>query len=232
MSSLADKGFKVGVFGSIHSASVAKDIYSKYCFFVPEVFANDCYCNPKSVNDLQRLNLMLTKQSSRVVDSKLPKIKITLKAIKSYLKHCYKFNGAISTIKQLISEIFYPWRKVRRRTIQPLILFDVYMDLLNKNHPDFSTFYSNHVASNMHRFWEAKFPKDYTSQICSNKRIKRYENEIDISMEKTSYFINQLTDFVDKNKDFQLWIISSMGQAARAAKDYKKQTTHVFILII
>ena len=29
MSSLADKGLKVGVFGSMHSASVPKDIYSK-----------------------------------------------------------------------------------------------------------------------------------------------------------------------------------------------------------
>ena len=221
MSTLADKGLKVGVFGSMHSASVPKDSYSKYCFFIPEPFAIDNYCNPKSINDLQRLNLILSKQSAKSVSSKMPKIKLILKAILSYLKHCYKLNGGISAIKQLIVEIFYPWKKVRRRNIQPLILFDVFMDLLHKNNPDFSNFFTNHVASNMHRFWEAKFPKDYSQQISSDKWIKRYKHEIDNAMRETSYFINELTDFVDKQEGYQLWILSSMGQAA--VNKYSKQ---------
>lgn len=151
----------------------------------------------------------------------MPKIKLILKAILSYLKHCYKLNGGISAIKQLIVEIFYPWKKVRRRNIQPLILFDVFMDLLHKNNPDFSNFFTNHVASIMHRFWEAKFPKDYSQQISSDKWIKRYKHEIDNAMRETSYFMNELTDFVDKQEGYQLWILSSMGQAA--VNKYSKQ---------
>ena len=221
MSSLADKGLKVGVFGSLHSAGVPKDSYSKYCFFIPEAFANDNYCNPKSINDLQRLNLILSKKSARTVNSKPPKIKSIFKAILSYLKHCYKLNGAISATRQLINEIFFPWKKIRRRNIQPLILFDVYMDLLNKHNPDFSNYFTNHVASNMHRFWEAKFPEDYSQQRSSDKWIKRYKNEIDNAMKETSYFVNELINYVDKQKGYQLWILSSMGQSA--VDGYSKQ---------
>ena len=218
MQSLINKGFNVGVFCSMHSASVPKENYSKYSFFVPEAFANDCSCKPKSVNNLQKLNLIMSKESARVVKKSLPSFKIILKASLSYLKHSYKFNGAISSIKQLFSEILCSWKKVRRRTLQPIILFDVYMDLLKKEKPDFSTFFTNHVASNMHRFWEAKFPDHYPKQVSSSQWIKRYKNEIDNAMEATAYFINELIDFVDKNNDFQLWILSSMGQSA--VKDY------------
>ena len=219
MQSLINLGFKVGVFCSMHSASVPKENYSNYSFFIPEAFATDHHCNPKSVNNLQKLNLLMSKESARVVNKKLPKINLIIKASLSYLRHSHKLNGAISSIKQLLSEIISSWKKVRRRTLQPIILFDVYMDLLKKNKPDFSTFFTNHVASNMHRFWEAKFPDDYPNLINSNKWRKRYKNEIDNSMKATSYFLNELVDFVDKNKEFQLWILSSMGQAA--VKDYK-----------
>jgi len=214
MSILADKGFKVGVFGSMQSAFVPVENYSKYSFFVPEVFATNSACKPKTINNFQKINLLLSKESQRVVSNKLPGIKLTINAIKSYLKHSYKLNGFLQSIKQLIFEIIWPWKKIRRRSIQSIILFDIYMDLLIKTNPDFSTFFTNHVASNMHRFWEAKFPEHFTTKISSNKWLKRYKNEIDIAMNTTAYFINELTNYVDKNNNIELWILSSMGQAA------------------
>lgn len=214
MESLINQGYKVGVFGSMHSASVDSDKYKSYSFFIPEVFANNFQCKPKSLNNLQRFNLLMSRSSARVVDQSLPSPKIIFQAINSYLKHPFQFNGAKSVIKQLFSEILHPWKKVRRRTTQSLILFDTFMDLLNKEKPDFSTFFTNHVASNMHRFWEATYPEDYKKKISSDNWINRYKNEIDFSMQKTCYFINKLTEFVDTNNNYQLWILSSMGQAA------------------
>lgn len=214
MSILADKGFKVGVFGSMQSAFVHPKNYSKYSFFVPEVFATNSACKPKTINDFQKINLLLSKESQRVVSNKLPRMKLIINAIKSYLKHSYKFNGLFESIKQLIIEIIWPWKKIRRRSLQSIILFDIYMDLLIKTNPDFSTFFTNHVASNMHRFWEAKFPEHFPSKISSTKWLKRYENEIDIAMNTSAYFINELTNYVDKHNNIELWILSSMGQAA------------------
>ena len=222
ISSLADKGYKVGVFGSMHSASVPHEEYTKYSFFVPEAFASNYLCKPTTINNLQRLNLIMSKKSARVVDKTLPNLNILLKAVVSYLNHSYKFNGALSVIKQLFSELFFPWKKIRRRTLQSIILFDVFMDLLNTKNPDFCTFFTNHVASNMHRFWEAKFPEDYQKEINLKPWKKRYKNEIDIAMRVSSYFINELVKYVDKNSDSELWILSSMGQAA--VQDYTPQS--------
>ena len=219
MSSLVSKGYKVGVFGSMHSASLSPEEYKKFSFYVPEAFATSPICNPRSIDNLQRLNLKMSKASARVVKGSLPNLKISLLALTSYLKHPFKFNGLKATIIKLLSEIFNPWKKIRRRSLQSEIFFDVYMDLLIKNKPDFSSFFTNHVASNMHRFWEAKYPSHYPKKISSQKWIKRYQNEIDNAMISTSYFINSLTKFVDENKDYQLWILSSMGQAA--VEDYK-----------
>ncbi len=224
MSILADKGFKVGVFGSMQSAFVHPKNYSKYAFFVPEVFANNPACKPETINDFQKINLLLSKESQRVVSNKLPGIKLIINAIKSYLKHSYKLNGLFEAIKQLILEIIWPWKKIRRRSIQSILLFDIYMDLLIKTNPDFSTFFTNHVASNMHRFWEAKFPEHFTTKISPNNWLKRYENEIDIAMNTSAYFINELTNYVDKNNNIELWILSSMGQAA----DTTENTTSKF----
>ena len=221
-STLADKGYKVGVVGSMHSASVPQKEYHKYAFFVPEAFASNYLCKPKTINNLQKLNLIMSKKSARVVDNTLPSINILIKAAASYLNHAYKFNGALSVIKQLFSELLFPWKKIRRRTLQSIILFDVFMDLLNTNNPDFCTFFTNHVASNMHRFWEAKFPEDYPKEINLKRWKKRYKNEIDIAMQVSSYFINELVKYVDKNTDSELWILSSMGQAA--VKDYSPQS--------
>ena len=66
----------------------------------------------------------------------------------------------------------------------------------------------------MHRFWEAAYPSDYEELIHDQKWINRYKNEISISMKSTCKYINKLTDFIEKNSEYELWIISSMGQQA------------------
>ena len=38
MSDLASNGYKVGVFGSMHSGSVRENEFRKYVFFIPEAF--------------------------------------------------------------------------------------------------------------------------------------------------------------------------------------------------
>ena len=57
--------------------------------------------------------------------------------------------------------------------------------------PDLSVFFTNHVASTMHRFWEATYPNDYKKQISSDSWIKTYKNEIPYAMKVSiSYIIN------------------------------------------
>ena len=39
----------------------------------------------------------------------------------------------------------------------------------------FSTFFTNHLASAMHRYWEASYPDDYKKNIQDPKWINKYK---------------------------------------------------------
>ena len=107
MSELSEKGYKVGVFGSMHSGRVPTSEFHKYAFFVPEAFSSHCNCKPKSLNGFQKLNLLMSKSSAREVSKELPNIKFIFKAFNSYIKHIYKLRSFFCLIKQLISEVLF-----------------------------------------------------------------------------------------------------------------------------
>ena len=220
---LQEKGLNVGVFGSLHSSQLSPETYSNYSFYIPDVFSthNDCY--PNSFRSLQKLNLYLSRRSARVVRNVFPSPSLFIKSLCSYLKTSFSVTTLLKISFQLLDEILFPWKKIRRRTIQSDILFDGYFHFLKQKEPNFSTFFTNHVASSMHRFWEASFPKDYKKLSHKNFWINRYKNEIKLAMKSTSRYINKLTKFVDKNPDYELWIISSMGQAACEGYTPQKQ---------
>ena len=77
-----------------------------------------------------------------------------------------------------------------------------------------STFFTNHVASSMHRYWPATFPNDYTDFSMSQKWQDTYKNEIWHALGKADFHIKKLLDFIERNRDFTLIIASSMGQSS------------------
>ena len=44
----------------------------------------------------------------------------------------------------------------------PLVA-DMFLHLLQKHQPDVAIMFTNHVAGNMHRYWYALFPEDYSA---------------------------------------------------------------------
>ena len=44
--------------------------------------------------------------------------------------------------------------------MQPIFSFDIYMKYLKSEKPCFTTYFTNHVAGMMHRYWEDLFEKD------------------------------------------------------------------------
>jgi len=169
----------------------------------------------------QEFNLLMSRNSSRTVSRKLPNFLNLIKVVFSYFRNTKRFRGIRKVIFQLIAEIFFPYIKVRRRTIQSDLIFDLFISLQNIHKPDLSVFFTNHVASNMHRFWEATFPTDYQKQVSSKKWIKTYKNEIPEAMKTSREYINILKEYIDKTDDTQLWIMSSMGQ--RRIENYQPQ---------
>ena len=77
---------------------------------------------------------------------------------------------------------------LRRSLIQPIIGFDIYFKYINKFNPLILTFFTNHVAGMMHRYWIDIFP----SRIKENKRSKFNKNSIIKSLDIADKQIGKL----------------------------------------
>jgi len=209
---LAGAGVKVGVFGSLHTYPLPKHPDS-YSFFVPDTFANGSECHPQNLEPFQKFNLKMVDKSGRNVAgglsggdaisfmSKLPALGVTVPTL-------------MRLGEQVISEVSQPVRKVRRRTSQTQIAFDIFYKQLCKTMPDFSSFFTNHVASSMHRYWPGLFPDDYTSTDFDKDWLDLYAGEIEFTLKTADQQLGKLRRFVEKNRDYRLVVLSSMGQAA------------------
>lgn len=211
----ASAGKKVGVFGSLHTYPLPEKL-DKYSFFVPDFFAWGNECHPQSVAPFQDFVLAMARSSARNVSTAAPRDE-TVRFLTNLTRLGIRPQTAIALAAQLISERREPWKKARRRTYQTTMAFDVYLKLLRKSKPDLSTFFTNHVASSMHRYWAARHPSDYSSVSYSQDWQDRYRDEISWSVRQLDKQIGQLSAFVESNSDHQLWITSSMGQAATVA---------------
>ena len=115
---------------------------------------------------------------------------------------------------QLLAERREPWQKVRRRSYQAVLGFDVFMKYLEHTRPSFCDIFTDHVASSMHRYSAAMFPSDYEDFEFTEEWVSAYRNEIDCTMGKFDRIFGKLAAFVDANPEYQLWVATSMGQAA------------------
>jgi len=119
---------------------------------------------------------------------------------------------------QLLDELTDKSKLCRRRGIQSALYFDVFMKQLEVRKPEFCTFFSNHVAAAMHRFWAATFPDDYDEFRLPSDWTKRYAGEVEWAMDLADDFLARLVRFCEQHSDYRLLIASSMGQAASNAE--------------
>jgi hypothetical protein len=213
---LAEAGKKPGVFASMHTFPMPKN-YQDYSFFIPDPFAGDSHSHPKNIEPFQRFNLAMSRKSGRNVDTGIDMKAASALAI-SLPTLGIQPKTLASIASQLISERVENWKKNRRRVFQSVLAFDIYLKLVQKKKPSFSTFFSNHVASTMHRYWAATFPEHYDTYNLSNEWKNRFSGEIEYSMHHFDAFFNRLVQFADKNPEYKIVIASSMGQEATKAE--------------
>ena len=213
---LAARGVRVGVFGSLHSYPMPASLES-YAFYVPDTFAAGPECLPDTLSVFQAFNLEMARASGRNVARRVP-----WKPAARLLARSPALGLRVATFgelgRHLAAERLQPWKSTRRRTYQAVLAFDVFMRQLRSARPQFATFFTNHVASSMHRYWAACFPQDYGSVGFTEDWMDTYAHEIDFSMSKFDRMFGTLADFVDANPDYVLWVTSSMGQEATDAE--------------
>jgi hypothetical protein len=205
-------GVRVGVFGSLHSSNLPDDV-REYCFYLPDYFDNEVFAHPPELTAFQELNLRMTRQSARNVVRQIPLVS-TARFIAAAPKLGLRLATIAASISHLFRESFDKTLRIRRRAYQPLVTMDLFMRQLECTQPDFATFYTNHVAAAMHRYWGAAFPQDYGDDRLEKTWIRQYEGEIEFAMSKFDLMLRQVVNFIDSHPEYRLMVASSMGQAA------------------
>jgi hypothetical protein len=218
---LANHGISTGVFGSLHSYP-APATSTSHSFYVPDVFAKTHETHPKRLEAFQKLNLALSRKSARNVSTQIPKKALLELAIKAPILG-FKATTISKVASQLIQEKKEKWKSTRRRTHQANLSFDLFYKLLDQKKPDFTTFYTNHVAACLHRYWAAAFPDQYDVNHFSDDWINRYDGEILFALDNADAMLERLGRFIKRNPEYQLMLLSSMGQDAVKARPIESQ---------
>ena len=214
---LARNGVKVGMFGSLHTYPMPQDM-SNYAFYVPDTFAAGPECFPKKFESFQNFNLAMAGKNASQVNSG-----IALKEASRFLRAAPGLGLSGRTVSKLVSQLaserFDRKRVVRRRTSQVQIAFDFFLRSLRQDRPDASFFFTNHVASSLHRYWPSLFPDDYDILSYDEEWLKAWKDEIPFTLHEANYQLSQLMEFADASEDFKIVVVTSMGQAAVQGKE-------------
>jgi hypothetical protein len=214
---LAQNNYKVGVFGSLHSWPIPQgQIYS---FYVPHTFAQDSQTIPESLQAFQAFNLEQTKRDGGVVARAVNIKKNYVKTLYHLLKNGLKLSTAFKLGWHVFLEKCNPNYKTFRSIMQAPVAFDFYWRSVKNYQPDFSTFFSNHVAGMMHRYWKYSFPQDFCYQLVS-KRERFLAKNIERAMDITNQQLKKFKSLCDQ-EGYQLVIVSSMGQEALDRGQYR-----------
>ena len=206
---LANAGLKVGVFGSVHSNHVPENV-EQYSFYVPDFFDDVVFAHPPHLVPFQRFNLGMTRRSARNVDTRMPP-NLLMDFARSAPRLGLSPGTLAALANQILSERKVPRLRIRRRSLQSLIMGDVFIQLLRTHKPDFATLYSNHVAANMHRYWAAAFPDDLGQRTLSDQWIADYKDEIFDSMDVFDKILAKILKYC-KETGSVLILASSLGQ--------------------
>jgi hypothetical protein len=209
---LARAGRRVGVFGSLHSYPLPADL-SHYDFYVPDTFAGGAETKPAELSAFQRFNLQMVDRSGRNVSSEVP-VKDALKFLIRAVPAGIRASTLAKVAGQVAKERVWRDRTGRRRTIQSLLAFDLFVAQLQAKRPDGAFFFTNHVASSMHRYWPATFADDYRRADWGDEWRRRFSGELDYVMTEADLMLGELMGFADRNPDYLILIAGSMGQAA------------------
>jgi hypothetical protein len=218
---LHDAGVSVGVCGTLHSYPAPDDL-DAYAFYLPDAFASEPVAHPPELVDLQRFNLAMSRESARNVDTGIAK-----KDAIEVVRHSRRLGIRPATYaalgRQLLAERRQPAMTNRRRTFQSVLLFDIFARQVRRSRPRFATFFTNHVASAMHRYWAAYRPGDYERLGLGEDWVETFRDEVMWATGEAADMVGRLADQVDANPGAQLWIASSMGQRATMAETLETQ---------
>jgi hypothetical protein len=166
------RGMPIGIFGSLQSWPPADP--GAGGFYLPDTFATDERCIPAYLEPLQAFNLAQVRANGRMMSKTAVARPPGPALLAAMIKAGVRPSTLVRIGGQLVAERFDKKYRERRVTFQALLFWDVFRNLFDPDRPPaFTTFFTNHIASVMHRYWSHIFPGDFPA----DKRpgpIKRY----------------------------------------------------------
>lgn len=206
----AEYGITTGVFGSLQSWPIPKT--GHYFFYIPDTFAKNPQTLPHALECFQRFNLAQTKRDGGVVAQSVFLSLRSLKDLFQMIQNGLTIKTVLLLIRQLVRELLNKNFRHIRSIYQSPIAFDLFFRILQQKKPAYVTFFTNHVAGMMHRYWKYLYPQDFNYTVKTNDDYFR-SHAILRAMEIADAQLKKLKDFADSN-GYSLIIASSMGQEA------------------
>ena len=202
---LFEKDINIGIFGSLQSYPPING--KNVSFYLPDTFSPDSKAKPDELSQFQSFNLSMVNKNKAISRAISPsQINLLYSLIK---KRIVSINGLNSILIQLIKEKLNGKYKTRRSLIQNILGFDLFLKNVYEHKPTFCTYFTNHVAGMMHRYWRDLFPEDFS--LKKNEVDSFHSKSILKSMDLADNDLKKLIKF-SKSNNYDLWVISSMGQ--------------------
>jgi hypothetical protein len=200
-------GLRVGLFGPLQSWPARQ--FRHGGFYVPDTFSQDAKTYPASLSSFQAFNLAMTGQNGFTSDAALNPQSL-LKTGVDLLRQGLTPTSAATLAGHLVREVRDERYKQLRASMQVLPSFDLYWRLHRKHQPNLSIFFTNHVASMMHRFWGDAIPgytdeHDYVADDV-------YGSFIMTAMDFTDRQLGRIRKYMASHPDSMLVLAASMGQ--------------------
>ena len=223
---LAANGRSVGLVNSLHTAPSEESMAnSQIKFLIPDIYAKNSLVKPLKYGAFQKFNQELSNKNRRVSS-----LRLGLREIQMGLKLPslgVRLGTLLNTAKLLCQVATKRVTKERLRNLQFMLTADMFVKLLKQNEVDLAVFFTNHIAGNMHRYWYASFPKEYSGDAYyDDKWVERHLREIQHAVALFDSFIGKMMKFCHSTGR-ALIIVSSMGQYANPKLDVTKDVCYV-----
>lgn len=201
-------GLRFGVFAALQSWPAREP--AEGGFYVPDTFAQGPETYPDALSRYQAFNLSMTAENTFSASDHLDVRSMTTTGL-DMLAHGLTLRSAARLVRMLARERRDARWKAARPMAQVLPAFDIFWRLHRRTAPHLSIFFTNHVASMMHRYWGDAM-EDYTStHVYQSDRV--FGTFLFEALDLFDGHLARILPTVDRDGT-RLIIAASMGQGA------------------
>jgi hypothetical protein len=204
-------GGSIGICGSLQSWPPIEP--GTGGFYIPDTFAQTDACIPDYLNRIQAFNLSQVRKNARVVNKSVPRIWESMRIAMSMLEAGVTLKTSSRIAMQLLGEKLNNQLVGRRSIFQTILFWDVFKRHFDPvNAPQFSTFFTNHIAGLMHRYWCDIFPEDFPDKPFVPKNSR--EPLMRFAMTVLDDMLGDVMAWSRANPNLVIILATSMGQAS------------------